>query len=226
MLLLFADTAADGGESLGDTFGVNYYVTSWKWLQCFGAHREGERGTYGGRLTISFTCCTGAQVSMYECPSLLKRLITTSRYNFARSPRMNDCLIFHEISGVGGKRLKHISWLRMSCLANFMDSLFFFTFLIWHLLFGFVISNIWSLFFPCFFLFIPGLGFLTSLVFVFLIGIFVSSWLGATLFWLGEWLIKRMPFVKHIYSASKQISTAISPGIITSFIKCLIMFCQ
>ncbi|KAJ6798398.1 protein LIKE COV 2-like [Iris pallida] len=56
-----------------------------------------------------------------------------------------------------------------------------------------------------------GLGFLTSLVFVFLIGIFVSSWLGASVFWLGEWFIKKMPFVRHIYSASKQISSAISP---------------
>ncbi|KAL0378402.1 UNVERIFIED_CONTAM: protein LIKE COV 2 [Sesamum radiatum] len=25
-------------------------------------------------------------------------------------------------------------------------------------------------------------------------------------FWIGEWFIKRMPFVRHIYSASKQIS--------------------
>ncbi|MQL85203.1 hypothetical protein Taro_017734 [Colocasia esculenta] len=57
-----------------------------------------------------------------------------------------------------------------------------------------------------------GLGFLTSLLFVFFVGIFVSSWLGATVFWLGEWFIKRMPLVRHIYSASKQISTAISPG--------------
>nr|GMC66454.1 protein LIKE COV 2-like [Ipomoea batatas] len=57
-----------------------------------------------------------------------------------------------------------------------------------------------------------GLGFVTSLLFVFLVGVFVSSWLGATVFWIGEWLIKRMPFVKHIYSASKQISSAISPG--------------
>ncbi|PKU68631.1 protein LIKE COV 2 isoform X1 [Dendrobium catenatum] len=56
-----------------------------------------------------------------------------------------------------------------------------------------------------------GVGFLTSLVFVFLVGIFVSSWLGATVFSLGEWIIKRMPFIRHIYSASKQISTAISP---------------
>ncbi|KAL0448501.1 UNVERIFIED_CONTAM: protein LIKE COV 2 [Sesamum latifolium] len=38
-----------------------------------------------------------------------------------------------------------------------------------------------------------GLGFVTSLVFVFLVGVFVSSWLGATVFWIGEWFIKRMP---------------------------------
>lgn len=56
-----------------------------------------------------------------------------------------------------------------------------------------------------------GLGFVTSLLFVFFVGVFVSSWMGATVFWLGEWFIKRMPFVKHIYSASKQISAAISP---------------
>lgn len=56
-----------------------------------------------------------------------------------------------------------------------------------------------------------GLGFITSLVFVFLVGVFVSSWLGSTVFWVGEWFIKRMPFVRHIYSASKQISAAISP---------------
>ena len=56
-----------------------------------------------------------------------------------------------------------------------------------------------------------GLGFVTSLVFVFLVGVFVSSWLGATVFWIGEWIIKRMPFVRHLYSASKQISSAVSP---------------
>ncbi|AES72767.1 hypothetical protein MtrunA17_Chr3g0129441 [Medicago truncatula] len=56
-----------------------------------------------------------------------------------------------------------------------------------------------------------GLGFITSLAFVFVIGVFVSSWMGATVFWIGEWLIKQMPLVRHIYSASKQISAAISP---------------
>jgi len=56
-----------------------------------------------------------------------------------------------------------------------------------------------------------GLGFITSLVFIFLMGIFVSSWMGASVLWVGEWFIKKMPLVKHIYSASKQISAAISP---------------
>lgn len=63
-----------------------------------------------------------------------------------------------------------------------------------------------------FLIYCTGLGFITSLVFVFLVGVFVSSWLGSTVFWVGEWFIKRMPFVRHLYSASKQISAAISPG--------------
>ncbi|CAI9298470.1 unnamed protein product [Lactuca saligna] len=56
-----------------------------------------------------------------------------------------------------------------------------------------------------------GLGFITSITFIFLIGVFMSSWLGASVLTLGEWFIKRMPFVRHIYNASKQISSAISP---------------
>ncbi|KAI0496947.1 hypothetical protein KFK09_023273 [Dendrobium nobile] len=56
-----------------------------------------------------------------------------------------------------------------------------------------------------------GLGFVTSMTFIFLVGIFMSSWLGASILGLGEWFIKRMPFVRHIYNASKQISSAISP---------------
>jgi uncharacterized membrane protein len=40
----------------------------------------------------------------------------------------------------------------------------------------------------------------------------MSSWVGASVLSLGEWIIKRMPLVRHIYNASKQISAAISPG--------------
>lgn len=57
-----------------------------------------------------------------------------------------------------------------------------------------------------------GLGFVTSIVFIFMVGIFFSSWMGASILSIGEWFIKKMPLVRHIYSASKQISAAISPG--------------
>ncbi|XP_020255348.1 protein LIKE COV 1-like [Asparagus officinalis] len=56
-----------------------------------------------------------------------------------------------------------------------------------------------------------GLGFVTSITFIFLVGVFMSSWLGASVLDLGEWFIKKMPLVSYIYSASKQISAAVSP---------------
>ncbi|XP_047094888.1 protein LIKE COV 1-like [Lolium rigidum] len=56
-----------------------------------------------------------------------------------------------------------------------------------------------------------GLGFITSVTFIFFVGVFMSSWVGASVLGLGEWIIKRMPLVRHIYNASKQISAAISP---------------
>ncbi len=57
-----------------------------------------------------------------------------------------------------------------------------------------------------------GLGFVTSITFIFLVGVFMSSWVGESLLSLGEWFIRKMPLVIYIYSASKQISAAISPG--------------
>ncbi|WOG95165.1 hypothetical protein DCAR_0414468 [Daucus carota subsp. sativus] len=56
-----------------------------------------------------------------------------------------------------------------------------------------------------------GLGFVTSIAFIFLVGVFMSSWLGTSLLALGEWFIKKLPLMSYIYAASKQISSAISP---------------
>ncbi|KAG8384002.1 hypothetical protein BUALT_Bualt04G0073700 [Buddleja alternifolia] len=56
-----------------------------------------------------------------------------------------------------------------------------------------------------------GLGFVTSITFIFLVGVFMSSWVGASLLALGEWFIKKMPIMSYIYAAMKQISAAISP---------------
>ncbi|XP_071735285.1 protein LIKE COV 3-like isoform X2 [Rutidosis leptorrhynchoides] len=57
-----------------------------------------------------------------------------------------------------------------------------------------------------------GLGFVISIAFIFLVGVFMSSWLGTSLLSLGEFIIQKMPFMSYIYAASKQISSAISPG--------------
>ncbi|KAG9136050.1 hypothetical protein Leryth_021276 [Lithospermum erythrorhizon] len=58
---------------------------------------------------------------------------------------------------------------------------------------------------------LDGLGFVTSMTFIFLVGVFMSSWLGTSVLSLGEWIIKKMPLMSYIYASSKQISAAISP---------------
>jgi hypothetical protein len=49
-----------------------------------------------------------------------------------------------------------------------------------------------------------GLGFITSMAFIFLTGVFMSSWLGGALLWLGERIIQLLPVVKHVYSAVRS----------------------
>ncbi|KAG1676037.1 hypothetical protein FOA52_014902 [Chlamydomonas sp. UWO 241] len=56
-----------------------------------------------------------------------------------------------------------------------------------------------------------GLGFVTSMVFILGTGVFISSWVGNTLLGIGEVVIQWMPIIKHIYSASKQVSAALNP---------------
>lgn len=56
-------------------------------------------------------------------------------------------------------------------------------------------------------------------------GVFVSSWLGGLLLQVGEWIIKKLPLVKHIYSAAKQVSAAVNPAneSTASFRECVII---
>lgn len=56
-----------------------------------------------------------------------------------------------------------------------------------------------------------GLGFVTSMIFILLTGVLCSSWLGTLLLGLGEWIIRQLPLIKHVYSASKQVSAALNP---------------
>ena len=42
-------------------------------------------------------------------------------------------------------------------------------------------------------------------------GVFASSWIGTALVGLGEYIIRKLPLVRHIYNAAKQVSGAVSP---------------
>lgn len=53
---------------------------------------------------------------------------------------------------------------------------------------------------------IPGLGLLILLILIFLTGYFATYIIGAKLFKLGEEILYRVPLVKSIYSAIKQIN--------------------
>ena len=45
-------------------------------------------------------------------------------------------------------------------------------------------------------------------------GVFVSSWLGGLLLQVADWIIKKLPLIKHIYSAAKQVRrTILCPGV-------------
>lgn len=50
-----------------------------------------------------------------------------------------------------------------------------------------------------------------QMAFIFVTGVFTTSWVGSWLHSIGEWIIARLPGVKHIYSTAKQISAAVSP---------------
>ena len=53
---------------------------------------------------------------------------------------------------------------------------------------------------------IPGLGLVITVILIFLVGFFATYIIGAQLFKLGEELLSRVPIVKSIYFAVKQIN--------------------
>ncbi|PIS30866.1 hypothetical protein COT42_02230 [Candidatus Saganbacteria bacterium CG08_land_8_20_14_0_20_45_16] len=53
---------------------------------------------------------------------------------------------------------------------------------------------------------IPGLGFIITILLIFIVGYFATYIIGAQLFNIGEEILCRVPIVKSIYSAAKQIN--------------------
>ncbi|MEW6615374.1 MAG: DUF502 domain-containing protein [Thermodesulfobacteriota bacterium] len=56
---------------------------------------------------------------------------------------------------------------------------------------------------------IPGLGLIATAVFTILVGILTQNLLGKKLVYLWEWAVSRVPFVRNIYLAIKQLVEAI-----------------
>ncbi len=63
----------------------------------------------------------------------------------------------------------------------------------------------------------PGIGFVLVIVFILLIGIISTNVIGKKIIWLLEIMITRLPGVKGIYSAIKQLVDAFSPENTGSF---------
>ena len=57
---------------------------------------------------------------------------------------------------------------------------------------------------------IPGLGIILTLLFIFLLGLFITNVLGRTIFNWGERMLTKLPLVNTIYNAVKQITNAFS----------------
>ncbi|MCX7703268.1 MAG: DUF502 domain-containing protein, partial [Planctomycetota bacterium] len=55
-------------------------------------------------------------------------------------------------------------------------------------------------------------GFVLVVAAIFAAGIFLASFLGRRLWWLGEGVIKRVPIVKEVYSSAKQVTDFIFGG--------------
>ena len=57
---------------------------------------------------------------------------------------------------------------------------------------------------------IPGLGIIPTLLFIFILGLFITNVLGRTIFNWGERILTKLPLVNTIYNAVKQITNAFS----------------
>lgn len=59
---------------------------------------------------------------------------------------------------------------------------------------------------------VPGMGFVATLLVIFIVGIIARNVIGSRLFGLGELLFVRTPLVRAVYTAAKQLLEAVTPS--------------
>ena len=64
---------------------------------------------------------------------------------------------------------------------------------------------------------IPGVGILFTLVFIYLLGLAVTNFLGRKILSIGEWIIYNVPLVNTIYTTLKQITDTITKNSTDAF---------
>lgn len=64
---------------------------------------------------------------------------------------------------------------------------------------------------------IPGLGFFTTLLLIILAGLLTRNFIGVRLFRLGDKLLNRLPIIRPIYSAAKQVLEAVAMPTMSAF---------
>ena len=70
---------------------------------------------------------------------------------------------------------------------------------------------------------IPGLGIILTILFIFIIGLFVTNVLGRTILKWSEIIVARVPIVSTIYNSIKQITGAFSGSTAKSFQRVLLI---
>lgn len=70
---------------------------------------------------------------------------------------------------------------------------------------------------------IPGLGVIITLILIFIVGLVTKSYLGNKLVRLGEWFVNKIPFVRSIYQAIKQLVDTIFSDKSQSFKKVVLI---
>ncbi|MBH30991.1 MAG: hypothetical protein CMG71_03250 [Candidatus Marinimicrobia bacterium] len=70
---------------------------------------------------------------------------------------------------------------------------------------------------------IPGLGVIIGLLFMYLLGIFVTNFLGRKLVIIGESLLRRIPLANTIYGTAKQITQSITGASNRAFQKAVLI---
>jgi len=91
------------------------------------------------------------------------------------------------------------------------------TYIVLKFLFEAIDGLLQPLFYGIFGYFIPGLGVLTTLLIIILAGILTRNLVGAKLYGYGDRILARLPIIRTIYMAAKQLIEAVSGPAVSSF---------